>query len=520
MKTSIYCPSFDGLVPAELSSEHILPDVYPDVKRILRVTAKPAMIRRYHAGKRLEFSGAVDYIILFAADTESGETLHCVHFAGEWSSAVTDQAELDGAEIIISPRVASCTARLANPRKLSLKSSIVCDVRILRQIQGEPSIDHSSTEPCMLERLTEAVQSLKERAITLESVSISENLELDNSMPQIDELITCNAKLHFHDARPIIEDGTMNVSLKGEAHVDCIYRAIGGGAVSLKRRLPLSYNLDVYDCAEFFVECSPESLCCGAMANIIELNAEVGENGYGERGMIELDMTFEPMLHLMGAVESELTLDAFSCEYESECQTHELDFSSASKQLATNFSVGESVPRADFKLTNDAQLIDAVGEAEFKSVSIERGRAIISGEATLSCIYKLADGALVCAEPKLPLRCELPCELREPISMMASAVISDIRPRLDTERLNLNFEVSLALALRERTRKKAVAEVKLGSPIDRSSAAGSMLLYYPTKDESAWQIAKHYHVPRSLVKSTSSVMIIPQPPFSAVMSGE
>ena len=61
-------PFYDGTVTNELSADYILPDTYPDVKQILRVRARPVMIGRFISGKRLEFNGAVDYIVIFSAE--------------------------------------------------------------------------------------------------------------------------------------------------------------------------------------------------------------------------------------------------------------------------------------------------------------------------------------------------------------------------------------------------------------------------------------------------------------------
>ncbi len=512
---SIQLPSFDGRVPAELSADYILPDVYPDIKRILRVGAKPALIGRYIAGKRLEFSGAVDYIVVFAADTESGETLHSVHFAGEWNGAITEAEDLDGAQIMLEPRIGGCTARLSNPRKVSLKSTVLTDIRITRPSSTEPKLDGSPEDGARLERLIETTPSLRERMITLEPMQISENLEPDASQPAIDEIVTCEARLHFHEARPSIDDGAMNVSLKGEALIDCIYKAAGDGWRSFQRKLPLSYTMAAEDCAAFFAGCAPESLTCDAMAGVTELNIAVGENGYGERRVLELDLTFEPRLHLTGITEAPLTLDAYSTVRESECIRHELDFCSGAKQLSANFSVGEAVSRADLKLPEGCALINAAGDVEFGSIAIERGRAVLMGEATVSCILAAADGSLLSAEPVVPVRCELAAgDLHEPLALEAHGVISDLRVRLDPERLSLDFEVSLCALIRERARRQAVAEVRFGAPIEPRKHGAGMTICYPASGETMWQIARRYNVTMAALESANRdskrVIMIPR----------
>ncbi len=99
-------PFYDGTVTNELSADYILPDTYPDVKQILRVRARPVMIGRFISGKRLEFNGAVDYIVIFSAEAQTDrsdpdnivskpDTLHAVHFAAEYSGAPGELEHLD-----------------------------------------------------------------------------------------------------------------------------------------------------------------------------------------------------------------------------------------------------------------------------------------------------------------------------------------------------------------------------------------------------------------------------------------
>ncbi|MBE6613163.1 MAG: LysM peptidoglycan-binding domain-containing protein [Ruminococcaceae bacterium] len=512
----IQLASFDGRVPSELAADYILPDIFPDIKRILRVTAKPVLIGRYLAGRRLEFSGAVDYVVHFSAEQESGESLHCVHFAGDFNGALTESEDLDGAEILLASRMGDCTARLANPRKISLKSTVFTDVRIARPISLEPAAECAAEDAARLERLSESVPSVRERAVIAEPLRISENLEPDASQPAMDEIVSCEAALFFHEAR-MNQGGAPTVTLKGQALIDCIYRAMGGGYRSFQRKLPLSYSLPADEFEEFFAGCAPESLICAADAIITELNAEIAENTYGERRILELDVTFEPHLRLAGIVAVPLTLDAYSTAKKCDLSMRELDFSTSAKQLSANFSVGESLARADLSLPDECSLIDAAGDVEFGQISMERGRAVITGEASLSCIFAAPDGTLISAEPAFAVRCELAAgDLREPLTMRAEGVISDLRVRMDGERIFFDFEVSFAAGIRECTRRRVVSSVTLGDALPRRAPSACMTVCYPAPGESLWSIARRYNVAMAAIEAAnpeaSRVVMIPRTP--------
>ena len=515
--------AFDGRVPAELACDYILPDTFPDIKRILRVAASPVLIGRYAAGKRLEWNGAVDYLVTFSADCEGGESLHTVHFAGEWSGALTLPGDADGTEgceILITPEVAGCAARPVNPRKVSLKATVLTDLRVLRPVPAEPRIDGSAEDAARLERLTEKIPALRERALVAEPRQVSENLEPDASMPAIDEIVSCTARVHFHEAR-VSRDDALSVRLGGTAHVDCLYRAADGSHRSFSRKIPLAYQLGAPECAEFFAECAPETLAVSARAVLTELSAAVGENSYGERRVAEVDFTFEPHLHFLGVAQLPLMLDAYSTARAVEIAPRELEFCRAAKVMSANVSVSEAIEAAGMRLPEGCTPVSACGEVTFRGLSPERGRAILTGDAAVSCIFAAPDGSFIPAEAVIPVKCELACDIAEPFAMEARGVVGDLRVRAEPERLQFDFEVSLTLTVRERVRRTAADAVTFGEALPPAKACAGMVLCYPAAGETMWTIAKRYGVAMSALQAANPeaarVVVIPRAGISGVV---
>jgi hypothetical protein len=503
-------PFFDGTVTNELSGDYILPDTYPDVKKILRVRARPVMIGRFISGKRLEFTGAVDYIVVFSADASTGEsgesrpdTLHAVHFAAEFTGAPGDLDNLDSSEIVINPRITACTTRLQNPRKLSIKSTVATDVKVSKMVSCSPKIEGASTleEEMKLERLITARPTLLEKAFTADHEQLSENLEPDASQPSIDEIVTCDADIHFHEVKPSHGADGLTVVLKGEAIIDCIYKAQSenGDYRSFSRKIPLSYIVNADDYSEFFKNARPETLCACATGMLTELNAAVGENSYGERRVLELDMSFDINMKLMADAEVPLTLDAYSVNRETNCDMRRLDLSSLGKTISANFSVNESVTRDELSLPSNGDLswniVDTQAHVTMNSATVGRGRAQLTGTADVSCILSDKNGIFTAADFSLPVKCELNVgDLSEPVMFSCDCKVSDLRARLDQNRMNCDFEVSLNAVFIKKARLDAVETVHISKePRAAEDQSTSVVLCYPSKDESLWHIAKRYN---------------------------
>ncbi len=511
-------PTFDGTVPAELSSDYILPDTYPDVKKILRARARPVLIGRYISGRKLEFSGAVDYVVIFSADGESGETLHCVHFAGDFESALGELDSLDDADIALTPRMTALNVRLSNPRKLSIRSTVSTDVKISSMFPCEIKCEGARTpmEELKLERLCETVTTGRERTFTAEPLRISENLEPDSTMPSIDEIVTCDASIHFHEARPMYTSDDFTVSLKGDAIVNCLYKSQSeaGNYRSFSRKIPISYIVGADDFKEYFASCRPETIAAYAIAVPTEINAAVAEDNYGERRIVELDMTADVNLHITGGEEVSATLDAYSAWRESECVMKDFDCQSPSKVVFANFSIGETLSRDGLTLPDESVIVDAAADVSVSSVTLERGRAVMSGNAFVSCIMRDGDGSFTSSDFTVPVRCEMSgADIKEPFAYNCLPSVSDLRVRIDPERVSFDFEVSLCTELFERSRRHVVETVRLIGEPRQTSGDSAITLCYPSKDETMWQIAKRYNTTVSALEAAnrenSRVFLVP-----------
>lgn len=516
--------AYNGRVSSELSSDFILPDTYPDVKRVLRVDAKPVLIGRYVSGRRLEFTGAVDYTVIFCADGEAGETLHCVHFAQDFDGGIGDIEALDGSNITLKPRMAACSQRLANPRKLTLKSTVGTDVKVSSALPTTPACEGASSkaEEMGLERLTKTIPTRRERTFLAAPLRISEDLEPDAAQPAIDEIISCSADLCFHEAK-MNRDGDFTVSLKGEALINTIYKSQGEAGVykSFSRKCPVAYIVGAAEYENHFKNCRPETLCARADATTVEIGAAVGENSYGERRVAQVDLTADVIVSIMGAEEIPIVLDAYSPLRTSECSLRETECEETCKVLFANFSVGEAVSREGLSIPENATVLDTAANATAANISVERGRGQLTGSADISCIFE-SDGEYGSVNVSVPVKCELNVgDMSEPIAYVCDMSVSDMRVRFDSERMYFDFEVSLCAEIGEKKRRSFVSEIRLSGEPKKACPDSEIMLCYPAPDETLWSVAKRYGTTVSALEAANSagsrVLLIPRAPVGMII---
>jgi len=513
----IESPVFDGAVPSELSADYILPDIYPDVKRILRISARPIIIDRFVSGHRLEFSGAVDYCVIFSYENDGIEGIRSVHFSADYSSILGELDGLEAADISITPRTEVLNAKLANPRKLTIRSVIVCDVKITTPISCTDVLIGNAAKKASVERLTKELDTCCRRSFITDPLHITESFELDSAFPSVDEIIFSDADIHINDVRPV-SGNYFAPMLNGFANVKLILKPMTeeGDYRSFTKKLPLSFNVSAEDFASTMTECKPESITASAWAVPVEINADIAENESGERRIVNLDISADVGVQLFGVIDSVFTSDAYSPCCDWNCEFCEHDAILPMKVLNANFSVGENVKREDMKLPEgDYNIVNTDIVIDSPRLETNNSRRILTATASVSVILQNKDGNFTTAETVIPVRFEPGTgDISEFAAMQCRMCPSDIRTRIDSDKLCFDFEVSVRCEIGERRKLRAVSVIELNSRENTQNNNSAMTVCYRNAGETLWDIAKRYSTTVSAIESANkelgSVIMIPQ----------
>ncbi len=517
-KANLQIYSLNESIGTEISNDFILPDRFPDVKKLLRVKAVPAVTSRYIQGKRLEITGEVKYSVLFSADGESGEEIHCAHFSAEWSCDIPDIGDGDNPEISITSHIASQTSRLPNPRKVSLRTTVNTNVKISHPISCVPKCEgdfKKGGEPTT-EKLWENFTAKCERTFMSEPLTVSEVIESDAHQPQMDAIVDFNGCIRFYEVKPTKSGEHLVISMKGELIVSCLYKAMGEEHCyrSFARKIPISSTVDADEYAYYFAGCDEKSIEAYAVADITEMTCNIGENGYGERRCADISATADITFHLMGNESIAICTDSYSVDYETECAFREFDCESVGKVLSQNFSVGETLPREEAKLPENITIIDQFIELSPGTVTVDRGRALFNSDGMISCIYTDSDGSFASADFKVPVRFDANAgNIDLPVAYGCSMIPSDLRIGLSNDRISFDFEVSLSAEIFKKEHKKILGTLRILEKKSHTCDGTSLTLCYPASTDTLWNIAKRYNTTVEAIdsanKTGSRVLLIP-----------
>lgn len=459
----------------ETAEELTLPDYQPAVGRLLRVTPTLTPPARYLGGGRLELSGGVSYALLYAG--EDGQ-LYNVTLPGSYSFEL-EPDDVPGAEltedacVLAVVRPDSVTGRMTAPRRISLRLRLSADVTCLCDCHLDEQLEGAVSEPT-LRRLTgeaeygDAVHA-EEGSVPLEDEVIPEPGEGELRVIAADGAVLMGEVSAARDC----------MVCRGELLLRLLCCREDGECSVTQRRLPFVRELSAPRVAPGW-ECRGAGRCQSVNVSV--------EDG---RLLCKASISLETEAYRRESVV--FTRDIYSTDAAAEVTCGERRVWLPVRVTNGNFSQNGVFDAAEAGLPPSARIVDVTGTAAADSLSVERGRCVVSGEVCYSVVYRDGEqyGAVELCQP-LRYETDLPGSTVTPDAALdgsAALTVTSCRARMDGERIAVDCEIGVALAAGQYDSVKMLEHARFTPD---SSPRGDRIVVYPDSSGTLWSVARRY----------------------------
>ncbi len=477
-------PLCNKSVSAEVSSDYLLPDYQPEIRRVLRVSATPLPPAKYIGGGRAEFNGTVDYQLLYiGSDGEMYSAPFSAEYAFNAPLELSSDFDLnEGVLLLADIKEEGVTARVSAPRKLNIRCRLGADVRAYGMMIGEERMS-GEVNPMSIERLDGEATATVTLSGMGETAELSEEIVLGAENTRV---ISAYA------------DALVNEVTAGEGYADCrgeiALRLLvcrdgeDSSAQTLTRSIPFSERVEIDDIA-------PESVCRGR-AHISDMTVSV------EDGRILCALNIIPEVIAYSDSPVRYTKDIYSTENYCESAYREYALPRSALLPISNFSQSERIPLSELGIEGGSRVIDIICRPTAERIESERNKYTISGQ----CRYNLLlerDGEYNVSELTLPIKYEFSGDFGSPESLSADMQALSCRARIDGDNLGIDAELSVCAELCETEKITALSEVRFGESVRKSG--GDIIICFPAPEDTVWSVAKRYFVPASKICAPSGV---------------
>ncbi len=475
---------------SDVSGEFVLPDYYRDIKRVLCMRADTQIDGQYFHAGRLEYEGVVHLSVLYIAEDDSVEN---ASFSMDFSDGIAMEEEQGEHVLVLTPSIAQSGYRVMGPRKLHLKTKVATEILLRRRDCIAPRIEgeHSVRDEASLQYARRTVETMDFLGAQIKDLSLSHTMEAAGSLPPIAQVCYYEASVRFDDCR-WQSDG---LACRGTLFAQCLYRAQGGEEggeyVSLQETVPVSVTVEESFLEDYTYRVTPR---------VRSKKGTVTENAYGEPRLFELTLDYDLQVEAAKNSSVQTVSDLYSTELEVALTQTEMAVPTLTGVYHTNLTVHEGKSRSELgaEAAQSVLLVYADPQIEKTEYDAAKGRLTLEGQARCGALFSCGtDAPCLDAEFTLPIHFELSGiflkgepEYRYDCHLVASS------GRLDSTQFYPNLELGLDIMVSS-VEKQSLCECVTLNAAQRLQKEQALILCYPQKGESLWEIAKRYHVTKS-----------------------
>lgn len=454
-----YRPVYRAMLGQEETLESIVPDSFPDMARIVSATGTACLKEKEAGAGTVRLTGGISVTILYIPETEEQVRslrvmipFQCVKDCPHISENTLVQATVS---------VASSDARILNPRKLLVRSSVRCAISAYEKEKRELTCDAVCQDNCMEKQFSQhscyLISEIVEKPFLFSDV-----LRQAAAKPVMEELLLHRAELGTLDGKVIGK----KLVCKGEILLSVLYRS-GISVVPARFELPYSQIIELTNEGE---EDVPE---LALVLKNVDCRLRDGELEVSVEALVQSSIWTQRPVTVMSDVY------CTSCTLEVERNPHECYTKaehSVRRETARQFCPS-GIP--------GKQVLDcctAVG-------SIGQEGQNCSAELNVDILYLSEDNALCGVSYTIPVTCEVPMPENGTCQCMCRPFGESSAVPV-TGGLEVRAGVEFSWTMTQEENVLCVTAVKGGTEIRGDAVRPSVVIRRVGDNESLWEIAK------------------------------
>ncbi len=465
-----------GNVDKEESADIIVPDMYPDIQRLVDTSGLAVVKEKRTGDGTADISGVVKVSVLYRPEGEAG--LRRIELSLPYSHTLEHPAITDDTVMVTRVSLQTADARMVNPRKVNVTVILNLDMKAYGQADWEICQDLSDAAEHGVELKRAMQTAYMPVAVNSRGFTATDELEVPASKPAIVDLLRADVKLSGADAKPI---GNKLV-VKGLAAIRLLYTTAGEtgeqrGLATADLEMPFSHIMEMPGLDDGCV--ADAVLTLGG----VDIDLRTGLGGESR----SMGVTLQIEAQAVASADRHITslTDLYSTAYEVQPQFQTVELSRLLEKNLRHFTA-----RDNFEA---GQPIQSVLDTRVALWPVEIGDSGLACDAQVTVLFMAEDGEPYTAVRRV--RIELPAELPEGARMSAVGLLGgEVTAAATHDGLDVRFGVDFDTTVTQIEQFVMVSGVNadLTSPKEDRDHP-SVVLRRSRLGESLWNIAKAHN---------------------------
>lgn len=481
----------------EAGCDYTLPDYLPEIRRVLSVRAEVLPAAHYEGEGGVEAGGTVMHTLLYA-DGEG--RLSALPLHADYAFSVGGDAQA-GSSSVIDTSAEGTVCRLGGPRKVSLRTRLSSRAHLFLSEDASPEIRGMGSDSDLdsIERLYERIECARISSARSFEIALSGTFPLDTAGE--------NTRAVYSGGGVLVNECRAEqdaVATRGEVWVRVLCVDGDGTPYVLREKIPFTCRIELAGVRE--------GDGCVAHGRILSTDLSVAIGEGEEHGYVTADLCIELDACAIGRQISSPTTALYSTAYDMTCHYRDLTYHRPLGIAMGHYTVTGTRARSECDAEDAHAAVDAHGRVEMGAITVEHGRAVLSGRVLCDVILAeppAGEGTLPVlstATVECPFRVESDLRIDGGVSptFVCHATLVGARARLDEKMLSVDCELALWVRAHEARSIRVLASAEPKGALAREER-GCVHVVYPQKGDTLFSLSCRYHKKRAAVATANGL---------------
>ena len=474
----------------ELQNDIVLPDYCDDINRIIRVDAKPIIKNKYANKDIARINGIVAVTVIYIS--EPYKQLRSFSFANDFDYSCDIPGILSHHKMSAQIEVGELNCRLLNPRKMTVR--VECGI-LIRSNENKPAYEYennnfySNANPdehdgILIEKLKQNFESCN-MLVGESEIKTEENITITDG-PAANEIIYADINISVDEIKPLYNKAVV----KFTADIKLLYNSIEdkNEYIKISRQVQSTQIIEIDNLDEKYD--------CICKINLSSLKTDIDIDQYGENKIINIDFITQIEIMAYKNNEYEAVIDAYSPKFENSVQNEIVKIQRYKGIYKDRQSVEDSIVLEDASISMESmeEVMDIVGMVVINNSVINDSVITINSSAELSVMVKSGEGEIQNLDCSVPIKTDI--NTGEKIingNVDINGFVLNAEAAIESGKLIVKITVCYECVVFENENRSIVRAVIVDADKPKIiTKDAQMIIYYPNKNESLWNIAKKY----------------------------
>lgn len=480
-----------------VENDIIVPDVKPDIARILLLDGDVFIVTTETAQDRILVGGTIKYKILYVSD-DPEQSVKSINTNSPFSYAVDIPSARQGMKSRIKCEIEHMEYEVLNSRKVNVKTIVSIAGKVTNQSEQNIVNDFDGIEGIQVLRNTRSINSYIGSGEV--NCPVRETVEIPAGKPTIREILRNDVKITGKDYK-LTEN---KVVAKGELNISTLY--IGDdedrSIQVMEHEIPFTQFVDLPGV--------DENSRCEVEFDITDSSFEAEEDNDGELRFLRSEVNVNVFIDSFGKKEIELVEDAYSPNTRISLEkdifkTEELVTENKS-QIILKETVEMSKESPDI-----AEVFNVLSKPSLSECRLVDDKIVLEGVLESNVLYlaNSPEQPIFCSEQEIPfkhgidakgIKPDMNCTVEMDIEHCSYSMVS-------VREVEIRFVTSVILRVSNRVEIPVVARVAEQAADDRRQASRpSITIYFTQPGDNLWKIAKRYGIAVDELKRVNNIL--------------